>query len=199
MEQARTATTKIPWWPFVMGGLALLLFGILAIVWPDITVEVMVIVFGAIALVDGVFTTAGGLTSHEDQPLRWFLIVAGVFSIVIGALILIWPDITAKVVLYIIATFAVITGATRTLAAAFWPQGRRSDKVTLILSGLVSLAFGVLIFAWPASGALAIVWLIGLWAIIFGVIAIVVGFEVLSLNRRLGQGGTPSRSAAPKT
>ena len=180
---------EVRWWPFVLGGLALVLFGILAIAWPDITVNVMVIVFGVIALVDGVFTTAGGLVSRDDLTPRWFLVMAGIFSIIIGALILIWPGITAQVVLYIIATYAVVAGATRILTAAFWPDERRSDKMVLILSGLVSLAFGILIFAWPAAGALTIVWLIGLWAIISGVVAIITGFEIMNLNRRMVKGG----------
>lgn len=189
MEEAKISAKKIPWWPFVVGGLALVIFGIMAIVWPDITVITLVVLFGAVALVDGVFTIAGGLTSTEDQTMRWFLVVAGVFSVIIGVLILIWPDITGKVVLYIIGTFAVVSGITRTLTAMFWPLERRSDKWLLVISGLLGIAFGVLIFAWPASGALAIVWLIGLFAIIFGVVVMVLGFEVLNVNRRLRKGG----------
>lgn len=189
MNYPETAARNMPWWSFVVGGLALLVFGILAIVWPGITISVLVIMFGAIALVDGVFTAAGAVASRENQALRWFLLVSGVVSIIIGALILIWPGITAKVVLYVIAAFAVIAGVTKILAATFWPQERRTDRLALILSGLVSLTFGVLIFAWPAAGALAIVWLIGLWAIIFGVGAMILGFEVLGVNRRLARGG----------
>jgi len=189
LEQTKAQAKKIPWWPFVIGGLALVIFGIMAIVWPDITVITLVVLFGAVALVDGVFTIAGGLANTEDQTMRWFLVLSGVFSIVIGVLILIWPDITAKVVLYIIATFAVVSGVARTLAAMIWPQERRSDKVLIIVSGLLGITFGVLIFAWPASGALAIVWLIGLFAIIFGAVVMVLGFEVMNVNRRLTKGG----------
>ncbi len=197
MEKAGAVIKKMPWWPFVVGGLALLIFGILAIAWPDITVAVLVAVFGAIALVDGVFTTAGGLASHENKTLRWYLVAAGLFSIIIGLLILVWPDITAKVVLYIIATFAVVAGATRALTAAFWPEERRSDRIVLIVLGVLGLAFGIVIFVWPAAGALAIVWLIGLWAIVFGVAAMIVGFQIRTANQRLAKVAESSQ-AAPK-
>ena len=171
---------RIPWWPFVLGGLALLAGGIVALIWPDITLIVVVILWGAIALVDGVFTALGGMFTRGG--LRWFLLLAGVISALIGVAILAWPDITALVVMYIIGGWAVLAGVMRILTAMFWPQERKADKWLLVLSGLISVTLGVLIVAWPAAGAVAIVWLIGIYAIIFGVLLIAVGFNTRRLN-----------------
>lgn len=171
---------RIPWWPFVLGGLALLAGGIIALIWPDITLIVIVILWGSIALVDGVFTAIGGMFTRGG--LRWFLLFAGVISAAIGAAILAWPDITALVLLYIIGAWAVLAGVMRVLTAMFWPQERKADKWLLVFSGLISITLGVLILAWPAAGAIAMIWLIGIYAIIFGVLLIATGFNVRRLN-----------------
>jgi uncharacterized membrane protein HdeD (DUF308 family) len=172
---------RIPWWPFVLGGLALLAGGIVALIWPDITLIVLVILWGAIALVDGASTALGGIFTRG--ALRWFLLLSGVISALIGAAILAWPDITALVLLYIIGAWAVIAGVMKFLSAMFWPEERKADRWLLVLSGLISVTLGVLILAWPAAGAIAIVWLIGIYAIIFGVLLVAVGFNVRRLNR----------------
>lgn len=188
--QREGVVQRIPWWPYLLGGIALVVFGILAIVWPDITVTVFVIAFGAVVLVEGVFMSAGALVSREDQTLRWFLLLTGVVSIVIGVLILIWPNITAQVVLYIIATWAVLSGLMKMVTGIFWPQQRGADRWLLMLGGVVAIIFGILLFAWPVAGALAITWLIGLFAIILGIMLTIEAFEVLGTNRQLTKGAS---------
>lgn len=171
---------RMPWWPLILGGLALIAGGIAAVIWPDITLFVLVILWGVIALVDGVLTAIGALFTRGG--LRWFHLLAGVASALIGIAILSWPDITALVVTYLIGAWAVLAGVTRILSAMFWPQERKTDRWMLVLTGLISLILGVLILAWPAAGAIAIVWLIGIYAIIFGVLLVATGFNVRRLN-----------------
>jgi uncharacterized membrane protein HdeD (DUF308 family) len=171
---------RIPWWPFVLGGLALIAGGIIALIWPDITLFVLVILWGSIALVDGVFTAIGAMFTRGG--LRWLLLLAGVASALIGIAILSWPGITALVVMYLIGAWAVLAGVMRILSAMFWPQERKTDRWMLVLTGLISIILGVLILAWPATGAIAIVWLIGIYAIIFGVLLVATGFNVRRLN-----------------
>lgn len=169
---------RVPWWPFVLGGLALLAAGIVAIIWPDITLAVLVILWGAVILVDGVFAVLAGLFSRASSALRFFLLLTGVISIMIGLCILVWPGITALVVLYIIGAWAIIAGVMKVLTAMFWPEERKEDRWLLILSGLIAITFGALIIAWPATGALAIVWLMAIFAIVFGLTLVGTGFSV---------------------
>lgn len=170
------AASRIPWWVFALQGLVLLIFGILAIVLPGITLLVLMIAFGAFLLVDGVFAVAGSIVSRKTK--WWLLLPAGVVSIVIGILVLAWPDITALVLLYLIALWAVIAGVMQILTAIFWPAERKTDRWLLVLGGLVALGFGVLMFAWPAAGALAIIWLIAVFAILFGIMRLGLAFSV---------------------
>ena len=175
-----TTVQKIPWWPWVLAGLALLAGGIIALVWPDVTLIVFVILWGSVALVMGLSIAIGGIFNHGG--LRWFLLFAGVIIAAIGAAILAWPDITALVVLYMIGGWAMLSGVLLILGAMFWPQERKADKWMLVFSGLISLAMGAVILAWPESTAIAIIWLIAIYVIFLGILLIASAFTVRKSN-----------------
>ncbi len=163
---------------FLFRGLAAIAFGIIALVWPSSTLLALVLVFGIFAIIGGIAMVAAALQNREEHGWGVFLF-EGILWILVGVVALVWPGITALAFLYLIAAWAIITGILELIAPLTYPMsfGR---GLLMVLAGLVSIAFGILIAAQPASGLLAVVWLIGLYAIVFGVINIVTYFEARS-------------------
>ncbi len=163
---------------FLFRGLAAIAFGIIALVWPKPTLLVLVYLFGIFAIIGGIAAVAAALQNREVHG--WGMVLfEGILWIVVGVVALVWPGVTALAFLYLIAAWAIITGILELIAPLAYPMGFWRG-VLLVLAGLVSIAFGILIAAQPASGLLAVVWLIGLYAIVFGVINIVTYFEARS-------------------
>lgn len=183
------------WWAIALRGAAALIFGILALVWPSITVLVLVTLFGAYALVDGAFALATAIFGRDRSGAsRAWLAVEGLAGIIIGILTFVWPGVTTLVLLWLIAGWAVVTGVLEVVAAIRLRRELRGEWM-LILSGLLSVLFGILLMVWPAAGALAVTVLIGAYAIVFGVVLLALSLRL----RRLDRGGvmTGSRSPAP--
>jgi len=177
------------WWAVVLRGVLAILFGILAFAWPGITLEVLVLFFGAYALVDGVFALIAGL-SNRAGPNRWWVVLEGLVGIVVGILTFLWPGPTAFALLYLIAAWAIVTGIFEILSAI---ELRReiSNEWLLILSGILSVIFGVLIALFPEAGALSIIWLIAIYAIVFGIMFVALGLRLRGGNRTT-HSGTPA-------
>jgi uncharacterized membrane protein HdeD (DUF308 family) len=163
----------------VLRGVLAVLFGIAAFVWPEITLEALVILFGAFSLVEGVFNVASALMQREGY---WgLLLLEGVFGVLIGILTFAWPGITALVLLYLIAGWAIVTGVFEIFAAVQLRKQIEGEWL-LGLGGLLSIIFGVLMALQPGSGALALVWLIGGYAVVFGVILIALGLRLRNVK-----------------
>lgn len=175
------------WWLYGLRGLAAVIFGVLALIWPEQAKVVLVLLFGAYVLVDGSFAAIAGVALHRYVDLWWAVLLEGVAGIVIGLLTFIWPNVTGLVLLYFIAAWALITGIFEVWAAI---QLRRliPGEWALILSGLLSILFGVLLFVFPGVGAVGLVWLIGLYAILNGISLIVLAFGLHGLRRDLETG-----------
>lgn len=170
------------WQAWVLRGAALILFGGLTIVWPQITLAAFIALFGAIMLVDGAFGVIGSLLSR-GHGLWWLTLVGGLLSAGVGVAIFAWPHATALVLLYLIATWAVVTGILIIIVGLLTPR-ENEGKWWLAFNGFVSLVFGILLFAWPATGALAITWLIGAYALLFGLLLVALGFGVRRTGRQ---------------
>ena len=168
------------WWVLALRGLAAILFGVLAWVWPGPTVLVLVILFGAYALVDGVFATYAAIQAARADRSWWPFVFEGVVGIAAGVIALVWPDISALALLYVIAAWAVVTGVVE-IAAAIRLRREIEGEWWLALGGVASIAFGLLAFAFPGSGVLAVVWLIGTYAIVFGIALIALAFRLRSM------------------
>ncbi len=170
------------WWLFAVRGVIAIIFGIVALTRPEQTLQALVLVFGAFALVDGIFTVIAGVASYRFFERWWAMLLEGVAGVVIGVLTFIWPSITALVLVYFIAAWALITGIFEIVAAI---QLRRviTGEWALILSGLLSILFGVLLFVFPAAGAVSMIWMIGVYAILFGITLIILAFRLRSLRR----------------
>jgi uncharacterized membrane protein HdeD (DUF308 family) len=171
------------WWALVLRGFFDVLFGITAFVWPGITLAVLVLLYGAFALVDGSFALAAVLVGRTRGMPSWALLVEGLAGIAVGAITLFWPGITQLALLFMIAAWAVVTGGFEIVAAVRLRKEIRGEWL-LALSGVLSVAVGVALVVNPGAGLLAISWMIGTYAIIFGVLFIVLGFRLRSWLRR---------------
>jgi uncharacterized membrane protein HdeD (DUF308 family) len=164
------------WWALALRGLAAIIFGIVAWIWPDLTVTALVILFGAFVLVEGAFDVATALTTRNRDD-RWPLLLQGIAGIAIGVVTLVWPDITALTLMYLIAAWAILTGIFEVIVAI---RLRReiSGEFLLGLAGVASILFGIAIAIFPGSGAVALVWLIGIYAIAFGILLLILAFRL---------------------
>jgi uncharacterized membrane protein HdeD (DUF308 family) len=169
------------WWAMALRGLAAILFGILAFVWPRMTLTVLVFLWGAYALLDGVVAIAAGIKSHGEFKRWWVLLVEGILSVLAGVVAFIMPGITALVLLILIGAWAIVTGVFE-IAAAIQMRKYITGEWMLALAGVASILFGVALLINPAVGALAVVWLIGAYSILFGVLMVGLGFKLKGLT-----------------
>lgn len=176
------------WWTFVFRGLVAVGFGLAALVWPEITLLALVLLFGAYSLVDGVVAVLAGFTGRES--IRWWLVIWGLVAVAAGVIVFVWPGISALVLVYVVAAWAIVTGATEIAAAITWRREIDNEWV-LIVAGVLSILVGGILAIQPGSGALALVWLIGAHAVVLGVLLVIVGFRVRELGRHL-PGGSES-------
>ncbi len=173
------------WWMLALRGGLAVLFGVLAWIWPGITVLALALLFGAYALVDGVVALFHAVKGGVPGQSRGWLGVAGVCGIVLGVITLFWPGLTAFALIILIGAWAIATGVLE-IVAAIWLRRQISGEGWHILSGALSVVFGVLLLIWPGAGGLALVWLVGLLAIAFGVSLIIAAFRLRSLRSGTG-------------
>jgi uncharacterized membrane protein HdeD (DUF308 family) len=169
------------WWTLALRGLAAVIFGILAYVWPDITFTVLVLFFGAYVLWDGIFGLIGAFRTQSDR--RWPLILEGLVGIAAGLFTFFWPGAATLALLLIIGAWAIITGVFEIIAAIRLRKEIEGEWLMLI-SGLLSVLFGIALIVWPAAGLVAVTWLIGAYAILFGILLIVLGFRLRTRNEQ---------------
>lgn len=165
------------WWLVVLRGVLGILFGLSAFIWPGLTWLTLIVLFGIYAIMDGLAAVGTGLSHTKDSSRWWVFLVEGLISIAAGAVALIWPGLTSLVLIYMIASWAVITGILE-IAAAIRLRNEITNEWMLGLGGLISIALGVLLFLRPAAGGLAIVWTIAAYALIFGVLLVILGFRL---------------------
>jgi uncharacterized membrane protein HdeD (DUF308 family) len=170
-------TFRLNWWLLALRGLVAVLFGVLAFVWPGATLITLVWLFGAFALVNGLLSLILAAKAPKGYPRIGSLILGGLLGILAGLLTFVMPGITALGLLMLIAAWAIVTGIMEVVAAI---RLRKiiANEWLLILAGIASVAFGVILFLRPAAGALALIWWIGAWALIFGILLIVLAFRM---------------------
>jgi uncharacterized membrane protein HdeD (DUF308 family) len=173
-------TLKRHWWVPVLRGVAAIIFGIMAFVYPGLTVAVLVLLFGAWVLVDGIFRVIGAIGHRASDPDWGWQLVIGILGIVIGFLTFHAPAVTALALVIYIAAWALMIGTTEIVVAIRLRREIRGEWF-LILMGIVSLIFAIMLLWNPLPGALALVWLIGSYAIVFGLLGIIFGFRLHSL------------------
>ena len=172
------------WWVLVVRGVMAIALGIFAFVWPQETIAALVLMFGALALVDGTFAVVESIAGHGLTPDWWVLLLQGLLGIGVGVLTLFNPAITAVALLIYIAVWAIGMGVLQVIAAMRLRHDI-SGEWWLALGGVASVAFGILLMRNPAGGALAVLWLIGTYALIWGVMLMVGGFDVRRLHKHV--------------
>ena len=175
------------WVMLALRGLATLLFGLIALSWPELSVRILVTIFGLYAIVEGALSIVHSLAGMAGGQ-RWGLtLLEGLVSVAVGIAVFVWPELTAVVLLYFIAVRALVIG----ILEMFTAVSRRSEVEQgwlLFLSGLVSAAVGLFLILRPGDGALALLWLIALYATVVGLVQVVLAFV---LRRRERQSGPP--------
>ena len=169
------------WWVLLLRGIVAVLFGILAISRPGITLAILVLLFGVYVLVDGcfaLFAAIGGWSHRED---RWLLLLEGIVGIGAGIATLRAPGLTAVALLFFIAVWALATGVLK-IVAAIRLRKEISGEVWLALSGVASVVFAFLVMLSPAAGALAMAWLIGWYALFLGAMLVILSLKLHSLK-----------------
>lgn len=159
------------WWMLLIRGIAAVIFGILAFVWPGATILAIGILFGAYALVDGVFAILATIRAAETHERWWPLLIEGIVGIVIAAITFYDVGITLFALYLTIAAWAFLTGILE-IVAAVQLRKHLANEIWLIVGGIASILFGCLMLWRPLAGALAIIWLIGAYAVVFGFIMI---------------------------
>ena len=170
------------WWAVGLRGLLAILFGILALVVPGITLIVLIAFFGAYVLIDGIVAIYLAIRGRENNRNWGWLLVEGIAGVLIGIITFRWPGVTTFVLLAFIAAWAIITGVMEIFEAI---ELRRviDNEWLLILSGAASVLFGVLLLLFPSGGALALVWLIGIFALIFGILLLVLSWRLRAMSQ----------------
>ena len=171
------ATLSRGWWLLLLRGLVALAFGILAFAKPGITLEALVLVFGAYSLADGILCLGTALSGPKANEYWWLVLLEGLIGIGIGLIAFFAPGITALALVFYIAIWAIATGVLE-IAAAIRLRREMDGEWFLLLSGLASVVLGALLIVQPGAGALALLWLIGAYAIVFGVLLLVLAFKV---------------------
>jgi uncharacterized membrane protein HdeD (DUF308 family) len=172
-----TNTLARNWWALLIRGIAAIIFGVLAFLWPGATIVAIGILFGAYAFVDGVFAIIAAIRAAEAHQQRWPLIIEGLVGLLIAAITFYDVAITLFALYITIAAWAFITGILE-IIAAFELRKAIQGEFWLVLGGIASILFGVLMIWKPFAGALAIIWLIGAYAIVFGIIMIALSFRL---------------------
>jgi uncharacterized membrane protein HdeD (DUF308 family) len=165
------------WWVLLLRGVFALLFGVLAWLWPGLTLETLVLFFGAFALVSGVFQVFAAFAGRRQHEQWWILLLEGLLGIAVGFLTWRAPGITALALVLYIAAWALVTGVLE-IVEAIRLRKEIEGELWLGLSGLLSVGFGILLMIAPGAGALALLWIIAAYAVVFGAFLILLAFRV---------------------
>ncbi len=165
------------WWALALRGLFGVVFGLVTLVRPGLTLAALVVLFGAYALVDGIFGVISAVRAAESHRRWGVLAVEGIAGIVAGILTFAWPAITAIVLLYLIAFWAIVTGLLE-VQAAIQLRKESTGEWALVLGGVASIIFGLILIIFPGAGALAVLWLIGIYALLFGILFLMLAFRL---------------------
>jgi uncharacterized membrane protein HdeD (DUF308 family) len=178
------------WWILALRGVIAIVFGVLAVSWPGITLMALVALFAVYALLSGAVSVIGAVRNRSRDDNWWLLLLVGLVSIGAGVVAIVHPGLTALVLVLVMGANALVTGVLDIAAAIRLRKSMRGEWL-MILNGVASIVFGILVFLFPGAGALALVWLISLYALITGVL-------MLALSLRLRTKATPSAGEADR-
>jgi uncharacterized membrane protein HdeD (DUF308 family) len=184
------------WWLFLLRGVLSIVLGVLALVWPGKTLGVLILLFGLFVLLNGIvdiFASIGAMGLHQSWGWR---LAAGIFGILAGLAILRWPGVTALIMLFLVALWAIVTGII-VIVSAIADHEAMQHAWLVVLAGVISVLFGIAMFVWPTAGLLTITYLIGIFAIVYGIMYCAVAFRVR--NVAVAATGPSAPPAVPPT
>jgi len=169
------------WWILLLRGLTAILFGTLALTWPGLTLFILILLYGAYALVDGLLALIAAFAGGPKPVSSWWLFVIGIVGIVAAVVTFMWPGLTAILLVLVMGTWSLLHGIFEIIGAI---QLRREidNEWMLFLSGVLSVLFGLLVLFKPAAGALALVWVIATYAIVLGVMFVALALRLRRLR-----------------
>lgn len=170
------------WWVMALRGAVAILFGILALVWPGAALATLVLFFGAFAFADGILASWAAFNMRRQNRMWGPLLLEGITGVVLGLLVFLWPAMTAVVLILFVAAWAFVTGVFE-IAAAISLRKEIEGEWALGLSGVLSIGLGVLLALWPGAGLLALIVVIGVYAIVFGVVMVALAFRLRGLHQ----------------
>jgi uncharacterized membrane protein HdeD (DUF308 family) len=183
------------WWAIELRGFAAVLFGIATFMWPGVTLSVLAPLFGAYAMINGIFAVIEGFRSDVSQE-RWRpLLLEGAVSIVLGVMTFAWPGLTAMGLLFLIAFWAIMTGVFEIITAVRLRHEIRGEWMMALIA-ILSMAFGLLLLAFRAPGAFSVILMIRAFVFAIGALMIALAFKLRSLRRPGGE-VPPVRHATP--
>lgn len=176
LEGHLASTLSRSWWLLLLRGVVAIAFGVLAWAQPGITLAALVLLFGAYAAADGILCLWAAMAGPKRHESWWLMLLQGLVGVAIGLITFLAPGITALGLLFYIAIWAIVTGVLE-IVAAIRLRKEISHEWLLLLSGLASIIFGGLLVARPGVGALAVLWLIGVYAVVFGILLLILAFR----------------------
>jgi len=175
------------WWVYAARGIAAILFGIMALIWPGPTLAVLILLFGAYAFVDGVaLLVALARGDVLARSHKWITGLMGVLGIAVAIATLVWPGMTALTLLYLVAIWAIGMGILQ-IASAIEFRREIDGELFVVLGGIFSIMLGGLLVAFPGTGLLSLVWLVGFWAELFGFSSLGIAYRLHGIDRDLNK------------
>ena len=173
-------TSRNYWLVLLARGILAIIFGIIALVWSGWTILALIYVFGAYALIDGVISVVNAIQDRSASSNWWLLLIRGIIGIIIGLLVFFWPGLTAIVLFTLIGIWAIVLGVFELLAVFALPGDLRLEW-SFVLGGILSIILGLLFIRHPIAGMLSLVWVLGIFAVAYGLVQIVHAFRYRSL------------------
>lgn len=164
------------WWALALRGVVAILFALVAVFWPAITATALILLFGAYALVDGIFALVAGLRLARHHGRSTALLVEGILNLLIGVIVFVWPEQALVALIYLIAIWAIVSGIV--LVTAGMALVRLSGELLLVVSGILSILLGIILLVHPAVGVVALSWWLGAYALLFGIILLSAAFRI---------------------
>jgi uncharacterized membrane protein HdeD (DUF308 family) len=174
---------KRTWWVFLIGGIAAVVFGVLALMKPVTAWLVVSLFFAASVLVDGVFNIVGSV-QHRAKDGWWIMLLIGVLGVVVGGFALLNPPVSMMAFLYLVAIQAIMLGVFL-IMLGYKVRAATEREWILYLTGALSVLFGIMVIANPAAGSLSVITLIAMWALVTGALKIIFAFRVRNLPDRI--------------
>jgi len=181
-------------WSLVVRGIVAIVFGLLLVLWPGITLETLVLVFAFFALLDGIIIIIMAMIEGRKNHAWINRVPLGIVGIVLGALIMLWPGISLIILIYLVAAWALIAGFGEFTYALAIKGLSSGAKWMMAIAGVLTIIIGILIFIYPISTAAILIWILGLYLMIYGIFVMITGFWLRGLNKKIGSG--PDEPAA---